>query len=211
MLSRESKWAPEGIKIFPSFRFFHIREEGFAADDGLLRKVNLCCRVEPGKRIPIDLTGDFSSRKDKAGMLIALKNIQPGEQKQDSSQKIAEELSLLKRLIKKQEQDCHNCIKVDEDPLPAFGCIIPHPPAGGDIDEDNEERKRPVKCVFVFFPKMPESEDRDQGHRGVDKPTTVVTEEDAEKMRMKEMETLLPVLINQPMTGGVMPEDQGKG
>ena len=138
-------------------------------------------------------------------MLITLKNIQPGEYKQDRSQKIAEGLSLLKRLIKKQEQDCHNCVKVDKDPLPAFGSIVPHPPAGGDIDENDEERKRPVKCVFVLLPEMPETNDRDQGNGRIDKPATVVTEQDAEKMRMKEMEPFLPVLIDKPMPGGVMP------
>jgi hypothetical protein len=167
--------------------------------------------MDPGKRIPVDLTGDIGSRKDKAGMLIALKNIQSGEQKQDRSQKIAEDLSLLKRIKKKKEQDCRECVKVDEDPLPAFGSIVPHPPAGGDIGEHDEEGKRPVKSIFIFFPEMPETKNRDQGNRCVDEPAPVVAEQDAEKMRMKEMKPFLPVLVNKPMTSGVMPEDQGKG
>jgi hypothetical protein len=68
-----------------------------------------------------------------------LKDIQAGEQKQDRSQKIAYDLSLLKRFKKKEEQDCNECVKIDEDPLPAFGGIIPHPPAGGDVDEQDKE------------------------------------------------------------------------
>jgi hypothetical protein len=58
---------------------------------------------------------------------------------------------------------------------------------------------------------LKEPENGDQRNWCIDKPSTIVAEKNSKKMWMEKMESFLTILINKPMTGSVMPDDQWDG
>jgi hypothetical protein len=92
--------------------------------------------------------------------------------------------------------------------LSAFGSIIPHPPAGRNKDEDQQEGKQPKETGPVFFIYSGKSCHRYKSDRSINKPSPVIAEKDRKKMWVGKIEMFITVSINDPMIGLKAPKDK---